>query len=546
MARRVIDTGSNGIALELEYDAVRDETGGAITADTTHVLFPGLEAWVNANGYPFFDSSNKLEVSGGWITDDDWSNIDIPTTSGRRKLKNLGSQRQAIQFGSSPGSYNFTLKLTGVNAAGTLSGSWAQPVPIRPYHAPATPGVTLSSGGAATVSGRQNNISQDYYWAQLDWRLETNGTFADWYMNASTSTLSRNLVTAIDSQYRVAVRAKNANGTGSYGYSGYFYTTPATVTNLTSVREGAGVRLNWTAAARYKGAILVERAAQGGIYQTVATLNGSTTNWFDSGATRGTVWYHRIRVQSPEGVNVAVSPASNIVSVTDGYGNPMALTFAEWARLGDTQFRLGVSGLNTDPNSAAFTTGWQYRTIVNGVFGTWVNVSAAITTVSVAGPGNEAAVEAEIRAFNNAGASTIRRSNTLYTSPAIPTFSFAGRVTPVSATVRLERTDSTNVGTATVVESAASSTGPWSTLVVESYPGPDIMTQLQVTGSRWYRMLARTPNGIVSLPSSPRSVGIGLYTDKTKIPGVDTIMLGEDRLRLIYAGAARLWVDGDD
>ena len=105
MARTTLDTGSNGIQLQLEYGSLVDAaTGGSITPNTTSVKFSNLEAWIDANGYPFYDSSNKLTASGGWVADDSWTNIDIPTTSGTRKLKELSPQSQPIKFGGTNGS----------------------------------------------------------------------------------------------------------------------------------------------------------------------------------------------------------------------------------------------------------------------------------------------------------------------------------------------------------------------------------------------------------------------------------------------------------
>ena len=190
MARTTLDTGSNGIQLQLEYGSLVDAaTGGSITPNTTSVKFSNLEAWIDANGYPFYDSSNKLTASGGWVSDDSWTNIDIPTTSGTRKLKELSPQSQPIKFGGTNGSSAVALTLTGINSAGTLSGSYSRTAPRRPYNVPNAPAVVIGAG-TATAEALQLDDEADRYTATLTGNECADLTSAGNTLSAGTSKLA--------------------------------------------------------------------------------------------------------------------------------------------------------------------------------------------------------------------------------------------------------------------------------------------------------------------------------------------------------------------
>lgn len=542
MTRTTLDTGSNGIQLQLEYGSLVDAaTGGSITPNTASVKFSNLEAWIDANGYPFYDSSNKLTASGGWVSDDSWTNIDIPTTSGTRKLKELSPQSQAIKFGGTNGSVTVSLTLTGINSAGTLSGSYSRTIPRRPYNAPNAPAVVIGDG-TATAEALQLDDEADRYTEDLTWELETDDVPAAFAAGAATIA-TRAVAMEADHRYRMAVAASNTDRTGPYGYSDYWYTEPAVPVMTGAARQATKtqVLIEWTNHSRWANVSVLERSDDGGTswYQIFA---GAALSYTDTVALNATPRY-RVRLQTPAGANTAVSTNSNELSIGLGWAAPDAAASVSLSGSGGNLV-VSWAGAQYTPTADKY---WQSTTIE--VFDQTNTLVASVTrsgsnstlAVSVAAkPG----FYARVRGANSNGTGAWTTSGWVYNAPGVPGSFTAGRATPASATVLLAWTAASGVVDGYVIERGSSVAGPWTT--VGTTAGPSLETTLSPAQTAWYRVRARTPSPVVEGTSTEAVyVQVGLDTDRSKMPGWRRIYVGDERIVLVYSGVQRIWVDVD-
>ena len=542
MARTTLDTGSNGIQLQLEYGSLVDAaTGGSITANTVSVKFSNLEAWIDANGYPFYDNSNKLTASGGWVADDSWTNIDIPTTSGTRKLKELSPQSQAIKFGGTNGSVSVSLTLTGINSAGTMSGSYSRTIPRRPYNAPNTPSVTIGDA-TATAGALQLDDEADRYTEDLTWELETDDVPAAFAAGAATIA-TRAVSMEADHRYRMAVAASNTDRTGPYGYSNYWYTEPAAPVMTGAARQATKtqVLIEWTNPSRWANVSVLERSDDGGTswYQIFA---GAALSYTDTVALNATPRY-RVRLQTPVGENTAVSANSNELSIGLGWATPDAPANVSISGSGGNLL-VSWTGAQYTPTADKY---WQTTTIE--VFDQANTLVASVTrsssnstlAVSVA---SKPGFYARVRGANSNGTGAWATSGWVYNAPGVPGSFTAGRATPASATVLLAWTAASGVVDGYVIERGSSVAGPWATVGITS--GLSIEMTLSPAQTAWYRVRARTPSPMVEgALTEAVYVQVGLDTDRSKMPGWRRIYVGDERIVLVYSGVQRIWVDVD-
>ena len=542
MARTTLDTGSNGIQLQLEYGSLVDAaTGGSITANTVSVKFSNLEAWIDANGYPFYDNSNKLTASGGWVADDSWTNIDIPTTSGTRKLKELSPQSQAIKFGGTNGSVSVSLTLTGINSAGTLSGSYSRTIPRRPYNAPNTPSVTIGDA-TATAGALQLDDEADRYTEDLTWELETDDVPAAFAAGAATIA-TRAVSMEADHRYRMAVAASNTDRTGPYGYSNYWYTEPAAPVMTGAARQATKtqVLIEWTNPSRWANVSVLERSDDGGTswYQIFA---GAALSYTDTVALNATPRY-RVRLQTPVGENTAVSANSNELSIGLGWATPDAPANVSISGSGGNLL-VSWTGAQYTPTADKY---WQTTTIE--VFD---QANTLVASVSRAGTSNSLSVSvaakpgfyARVRGSNPNGVGAWTTSGWMYNAPGVPGSFTAGRATPASATVLLAWTAASGVVDGYAIERGSSVAGPWTMVGITS--GLSIEMTLSPAQTAWYRVRARTPSPMGEGASTEAVyVQVGLNTDRSKMPGCQRIYVGDERIVLVYSGVQRIWVDVD-
>lgn len=545
MTRVVLATGNNGVSLQLEYGALVDAaTGGAITSSTTQVKVSQLDVYVKAGSLSFYDTSNKLVVAGTIVNDTTFTNVNLDNMAAwtDRKVATCTSMTRTLSYaGAQNGTFNAVLQ--DVAYSGEMAGSHIFTIPRRPYTAPATPTVTIGNGTGG-CSGHQLDSSKDKFWSLTDWKLQVNGVFQDLALNSPGNRTSITYTSAADSRYRLAVQAKNANATGNNGYSGYYYTTPAAITDLTANRPAGSktVTLQWKNNARYQDAVKIYRNLNNGNDTLIHTTSGTSTTYsttldLDDSAT------YRVRGETPQGVNKASGAYSNPASVSVGYNVPArpGVSLSNVSGKG----RVTLTGHQLIPTTDEYweTIDWEVSIDDGDWGGGATGLSGATTTLDFTlAADNRYRVRA--RAVNPSGAGPWGYSGFLYTPQAAPS-GLHGNRTHGTDEVQLW-TDSWSQWT-TLIRVERSTNGGSSWTVLGSYtPGDTYIDHLSPAQSALYRFQGQTDTPIVSSEySNELFVSSQLVTDKTKLPGVNRIYVGEDRARQLFAGAARVWTDGD-
>ena len=547
MARDWFDSGNHGITLGLEYGSIVDAaTNGAVTADTTSVEVSNLEAWIKTDDWPFSDSSNKLSWSGGLVSDGSDSNISAGTSSSK-KLKELPHQSQPIYFGKT-GSSKVALTLTGIEAAGeTLSGSRTFTLPMRPYHAPAMPGVTINDAGIY-CSGHQLNVEADGYWDSTFWNLEVNDVWQGAVVQDG-SAASYPYAPAANSRYREGVSAANANAGGASGYSGYYYTAPNTPNAVAATRAAGStlVNLSWAAnGSRYVGSYRIFRSLNGGAFSQLKDV--TTLSTMDTVPLGSTASYYVVAL-SLTGVNQAVSANSAQVAVGAGYNVPNA-PVVSLVRTGTTTATITISGNQNTATNDLYTAQLDWQIQVNGgAFGGGAtNLAGSTTSIPVTGLPADSQIKVQARFGNASGKSAWAQSPSLYTVPDAPSNLVAARANAASSTVNLSWQNNAAYPANFLLEKLTGGV-LWSQ--VATFPGnvtAGSIGQGQAESAS-YRLRAITTDNQYSGYSNVDDVAVAFVSNKggSRLGAVqlDYCYVGTKRIRRIAKGGTVIWEDGD-
>lgn len=115
-------------------------------------------------------------------------------------------------------------------------------------------------------------------------------------------------------------------------------TTAPTTPTLTATAGNAVVQLSWTASSDTSGILRynIERSttASGGPYAALATVNGSTISYQDSGLTNGTTYYYRVSAtdQSPAANTSPLSTYASATPAAPGGSSATTLTITPTGR----------------------------------------------------------------------------------------------------------------------------------------------------------------------------------------------------------------------
>lgn len=548
MTRVTLDTGNNGIQLQLEYGTLVDAaTGGAITSSTSSVKMNQLDVHVKAGSYSFYDTSNKLVVSGTIVYDATFTNVNLDDMSAwtdRKIATCAGEPRTLLYHGTQTGT--FIADLQDVGYSGRMTGNYTFTIPRREYTSPVTPSVTIGNG-SANCTGHQLDNTKDKFWSNTDWRLETNGTFADLVMNGAGDRSSATFTTAVNNRYRVAVRAKNPDATGGYGYSGYYYTTPAASTLMTATRRAGSpdkVDLTWKNNARYIGSIRLISSASDGSAVAV-TLPATATSYTATLPLNFTGSYY-VQAVSPEGVNTATSASSNTASVGLGYTTPSKPTSVTLTRNSDSSGKVVVGGAVSSTTNPAYWAQLEYRVQKdNGAWPTPSAIPGTTTSFNVGGWVANSRYRVGVRSKNSAGVSDWVYSGYVYTTPAGVSGLESLRPQGTDQVI-LSVTGWGQWANLIKVERSLNGGSSWASLGSFA-PGMEYYDSLTPSLSALYRFQAQTPSPyVLSAKSNELFVPSLLVTDRSGIPGVDHIYAGSSRVRQVFSGSSRLWTDGDE
>ena len=543
MARVTLATGSNGISLQLEYGAIVDAaTGGAVTSSTTAVQFSTLEVWLVTTSQSFRDYSNKMVVSGTGVVPNTWNNFNLNMVANKQLcLASLTPAARPIVYGSAL-TIAVGVTVSGIEYAGTLSGSYVGVAPARPYSKPATPSVGIGNGTVA-ISGHQRDSAKDKYWELLDVALETDGVWSTWIgYGISGGTTSASWSGGSDRRYRTRARARNNAETGNYGTSGYWYTSPLAVSNVAAARASSGstsVNVTWDNRAQYSGEVWIYRGLNGAGRVLVHTASGTSERWVDSVSLASTATYHIVTV-TPQGVNKATSASSNVASVGRGYSTPNAPTSVTLTKTGATTGTIGIKGNNNTSSSSTYWDDVNYWLQVDtgDWYGDWTAAGNS-TAIPVTRMQLNRRYRARARSVNAAGRSGFAYSSYIYTEPTAP---IGITITRTKGThkVVIAATDASTWGTGVQVERSTNDGDSWTD--IGTAPLTDSLNDEKPA---LYRFSTDTPSPSIRSAYVERSVAALLTTDKDRIPGTNRIYLGTNRIRQVLLGTNRFWVDGD-
>lgn len=313
------------------------------------------------------DSSNNLSVSGGAVTDNSWSNINV-SGSGEARVKNCSGQWNNRNYGSSV-TVNFSASFSGINYAGsTLTASKSVTFPALPYNLPNAP--TLGAYGRVSavapdetlrVAWTNNPASPDKpYTAVVVERLVDDGTvWAQVSVDlASTATSWTDSSTTTGHRYKYRVRAKNSAGVGTpSAETAWIYTTPASPTSVSVAKAGPAptdLTVNWVnAAVYYTGTEIIP--FRGGVPDGSYTVGFGVATWADSDEDTGAIQQYSLRAYVSSvplfaGGTVTVYSAASLSPAVQTAGPPNKPT-------------VSVNHLVFDATLTALTLSWIHNPI---------------------------------------------------------------------------------------------------------------------------------------------------------------------------------------
>lgn len=306
---------------------------------------------------------------------------------------------------SSPGS-SISEYVTGARAGATIA------IPARDYelpHAPASPAAVRNSDSSVTVSWQPNytDSSNAYPWTGVNVYRKTDGgdlkKIADvgWEKTGYTDT-----TTTPGHRYWYVVRAYNPTGESEKAACGTVYTTPSAPLAVSAERvSDSAQKVTWrlgdNAANTWEG-VEVQRQADGGAWESLATLSESSVNYTDSSTSADHAYAYRVRssnrsaasgwVESAVICTTPAAPKSVSASAKDASTVSVSATgLSAIAEAFDVQHRAGASGewgedkrvsqLPVAMPSSAGENFYRVRAVRDGLASAWT-VSAGVTTVA--------------------------------------------------------------------------------------------------------------------------------------------------------------------
>ncbi len=541
MARAVLDTGANQVTLELEYAGFVDAaTNVSIGASTSSVKLTLADVYVCTGYYTFHDSSNKCVVTGSLVADKTVSNTNLDLgRNDQAKITSLSPSSIGLAFGSTTAA-SLTVDMTGLGYPGDMKGTLNLTAPRRIYGKPATPSVSISTS-SITWSGNQTNSKADKYWQNADVDYQINDTWYAITTFAAPGDTSRSFSSSANNRYRGRVRAKNQDATGDYGYSAHYYTTPSAPSNLKATRAAgdATTYFTWTNNARYSGELVIRRTV--GSTVTDFPIAGNLTS-AHLGQALDVEAKYTIYCKTPQGWNQATSAQSNQVTVPASYLTPSAPTSVALAYVSDTTATTTIAGNNTNSSS---TTWWQDIEIearVNeGAWGGRKTVTGSSKTISVTGLSPNQRVQIRGRSKNPTGESAWVYSGYIYTTPNGPT---GATVTRQKGQNKLTITATPALwASATTIRRSLDDGKTWTS--VGSLTNGSFTDSLNDEKAALYELTSVTPSPSRSSAPVIVTAAAAFTSSKAKIPGINRIYANTNRIRQVFVGGTRIWVDGD-
>ena len=232
-----------------------------------------LRVYLEFSGY-YASSSGSLTFSGGHT-----GTVSVPLTFSGSGTRDLGTYQNAFSrpYGSN-GSGSTAISLTNF-AGGSPKTSTAWTVPRRIYAAPVAP--------SSVTASRVSDTSADVSWAvptstgapvesvEIIRQVNDGGWATSGASVAKANGTLRVTGQSRGNRYRWAVRGRNRDADGPYGYSGWVYQRPLDVGNVTAARSGANIVVSWVDlnAVTYAGFRIYDNGS------LVGTVAAGVTTW---------------------------------------------------------------------------------------------------------------------------------------------------------------------------------------------------------------------------------------------------------------------------
>lgn len=544
MAQIVLDTGSNGVTLELKYGSLVDAATGStnVTSSTSSMKVDGLAAYIGTGSFSFYDSSNKLTCTGGGVLNETISNTSFSVGSNsEQRVATLKPETTSLAYGSST-TVSVTLKMEGIGYAGTMEGSKSFTFPRRPYRAPLTPTVRISAGEFG-YSGEQASPSKDRFWDSVDFRLKRDLVWTDWAMGVSLNDDDRSFIVNEDVRYRGAIRARNDDEVGDYGYTDYWYGPTPAHTNLTAERVPGSTKVNltWDINATWSESTYISRSINNGTWYALADVSGTT--YTDNVPTDSKAEYHVFN-RTPTGANRATSTEYPWAMVGPGYVVPSAPTISTKTST-PTSLTASIGGNVTNSTSLSWWSGieWGSQTNTAALVVSGTQLANNVTSWSKLDLVADSRYRLAFRSVNPTGESAWVYTDYKYTAPAAPTIDSVYR-NAAAGTATLTVTDNSKWASSFIVYRSTNYGQTYSQR--GSFTGTTFVDDISNATSAWYYVEAVTPAPYAySVGSAVAQLNAILVTDKAGIPGIGTIKLGPTRIRQVFSNNKPIWVDGD-
>lgn len=420
--------------LTVSYTGITVASGGASAKiNSPKVSFYSTSGWS--------DSTNRVRCSGGAVTDETLATNTSFDGSPSTHTWYATASAVNLQFGVEATS-TFRGEVAGVSFYENDDNTdWfgvtlTVHYPRRAYSTPITPTLTLTrvsdTAGSIAISGNQNSTTVDKYWQYIDWQLQTDaGSFVGGETSLAGTTTSRLISTGLSAnhRYRVQARARNANATGSFGQSGYIYTTP-TAPTLEAVAwnsEYTAVVVQWANHANYSSTVEIERSTNGGSTWTLVQVAGTTTTYSDTSAGALDPYTanirYRVRCLTPTPV-VASANSSTLVVATRNDSAP-DVPSVTLIRNSDTTATITISGNQTNPAADKYWQyiDWQIQTDDGAYGGGATSIAGTTNSIVISGLSANHRYRVQARARNGGATGDYGQSGFIYTTPPTPSLS---------------------------------------------------------------------------------------------------------------------------
>lgn len=497
-----------------------------------------------------YNDNQRINFTGSITGYVDYSNDD-GSTAQLRATKTYNYYYASDEYGSSPGNRTFGANVSGVWDGATPSHSITLAIPARPI------AVCDAPTGLAIVAS-DNDDQWRINWSVNDvparpvdrsrFERYSFGGAATWETIGTTVTEPDiSWLTSScpqNGRYRARVRTENSAGNSGYAYSIYWRTKPAAVSDVVIARtaNSGEIVTTWTNNAPYAqkfGFHLWEDGVDMGYWGVIPTPAVMSQTF--SGLSVLPLRKVSVKSRVEEGFNIdSAYIESNEIDLMDSPSAPSAVTLT---RLSDATGRIAVQGNVRTVTNSQYWQGLEYQVAVDdGVWSASTALGGEVTSIDLSGWAVDSKYAVRVRSTNRQGESDWVESAAVYTTPAAPTGGAGVRV-----------------GDQTQVELSVATAGAWGSLVrverslnngstwteLGSFAPAGTWTDTPGTAAVLYRFRTQTPTGVLSDYSSTLSVGVGVPTDFSGIPGVVRTYHGATRIRQIYRGTNRIWSDGE-